>query len=395
MFRFFLNWKLMAGVLIVAALVTVALRPQTVEVDVTRVSRNDLLVTIDEEGETRVRQRFVIAAPVAGKLQRITLEPGDPVKRGLAVARLLPQAPELLDARVRAELAAGVQVAQAALGQARAERERADAALDRAKSVVERKQELAEAGVISRDEFEADEAALRAAEEERRAADFAVSRGEYELQMARARLEQPATRGGTVEVTSPVDGVVLKRYRESEADVPAGDPLLEVGNPADLEIVSDLLSTDAVRISPGDRVLIEQWGGSMPLTGRVRVVEPAAFMKISALGVEEQRVNVIIDFANYGGAPPQLGDGYRVELRVVESEAQNALTVPVGSLFRDGEGWVVFVVQNGHARLRAVILGQRNDLEAEVLMGLTEGELVILHPPDTLMDGAQVSERTP
>jgi HlyD family secretion protein len=391
-FRF--NWRLLTGVLIVSAILAVALWPQTIEVDVTRVSRGDLLVTIDEEGETRVRERFVIAAPVAGRLQRIELEPGDRVRRGRTVARLMPAIPSLLDPRTRSEFAASAEAAQAALGQARAERERAAAALERARSVVKRGEELVEAGVISRDQFEADDAAMRAAEEERRAADFAVDRAQHELLIARARLQLPAAAGGEVGVASPTDGTVLKRYRESEADVPAGDPLLEVGNPANLEIVSDVLSTDAVRISPGSRVLIEQWGGNIPLKGRVRRVEPGAFMKTSALGVEEQRVNVIIDFETAGGPPERLGDGYRVEVRVVVAEITNALKIPVGSLFRHGDAWAVFTVSDGRARVSGVQLRQQNDVEAEVIMGLTEGDTVVLHPPDTLTEGARVTERT-
>jgi HlyD family secretion protein len=389
-----LNWRLAAGLLIVASILAVALWPRTIEVDVARAARGNLLVTIDEEGVTRVRRRFVISAPVAGRLQRIELEPGDRVLRGRPVARLMPAVPALLDPRTQAELNAAVQAAQAALGQACAERERASAALERARSLVRRRQELAEAGVISQDQLEADEAALKAAEEERRAADYAVARGENELRMAQARLEQPSAGGRPIEVVAPIDGVVLKRYRESEADVPAGDPLVEVGDPEDLEIVSDLLSTDAVRVSPGNRVLIEQWGGSTPLHGRVRRVEPSGFLKISALGVEEQRVNIIIDFDNSGSPPKELGDGYRVEVRVVVAEVKNVIKIPVGSLFRHGEGWAAFTIQGGRAQVRDVQLGQRNDLEAGIVTGLAEGDGVILHPPDTLAEGMRVTERS-
>jgi HlyD family secretion protein len=393
MFRFLFNWRLLAGVLVVAAILAVALWPQTLEVDVVRVSRGTILVTIDEEGETRVRERFIIAAPLAGRLQRIQLEPGDRVVRGRTVARLMPAAPTLLDARTRSELAAGVEAAQAALGRARAERQRASATLDRARSLVSRRKELAEAGIIPRDQLEADEAAMKAAEEEVRAAEYAIRQGEHELQMARVRLEQPTAGGRTIEIVAPADGVVLKRYRESEADVPVGDPLLEVGNAADLEIVSDFLSTDAVRVSPGNRVLIEQWGGSTPLEGRVRRVEPSGFLKISALGVEEQRVNVIVDFDNSTDTPKKLGDGYRVEVRVVVSEVKEALKIPVGSLFRHGEVWAVFTIEDGRARVRELQLAHRNDVEAEIVTGLAEGVPIIVHPPDTLTEGMRVTER--
>jgi HlyD family secretion protein len=393
MFRFLFNWRLLAGVLVVVAILAVALWPQTLEVDVDRVSRGSMLVTIDEEGETRVRERFIIAAPLAGRLQRIQLEPGDRVVRGRTVARLMPAAPTLLDARTRSELAAGVEAAQAALGRASAERQRAGATLDRARSLVRRRKELAEAGIIPRDQLEADEAAMKAAEEEVRAAEYAIRQEEHELQMARVRLEQPTAGGRTIEIAAPADGVVLKRYRESEADVPAGDPLLEVGNPADLEIVSDLLSTDAVRVSPGNRVFIEQWGGGTPLEGRVRRVEPSGFLKISALGVEEQRVNVIVDFDNSTDTPKKLGDGYRVEVRVVVSEVNEALKIPLGSLFRHGEVWAAFTIEDGRARVRELQLGQRNDVEAEIVMGLAEGVPIVIHPPDTLTEGMRVTKR--
>jgi HlyD family secretion protein len=387
------NWKLIAGLLFVGVLLAVALRPQTLEVDTARVSRGAVVVTIDEEGETRVRERFVVAAPVAGRLQRIELEPGDPVKRGRVVARLMPASPTLLDARTRAELAAAIEAAQAALGQARAERDRAAAALERATSALKRREGLAAAGVVSKDQLEEDQSAMKTAEEALRAADFAVARQEHELQIARARIDPPAPQGRTITITAPADGVVLKRYRESEADVPAGDALLEIGDPSNLDIVSDLLSTDAVQVSPGNRVLIEQWGGSTPLSGRVRRIEPSGFLKVSALGVEEQRVNVIIDFDDSKDAAARLGDGFRVEVRLVMAEVDNALKTPIGSLFRHAEGWAVFVVENGEARVRSVQPGHRNDLEVEIVTGLAEGETVIVHPPDTLIDGSKVTLR--
>jgi HlyD family secretion protein len=196
-----------------------------------------------------------------------------------------------------------------------------------------------------------------------------------------------------VPIIAPVSGAVLKRLRESASVVAAGEPLLEIGNPNQLEIVSDLLSTDAVRVQPGTEVLIEQWGGSHPLHGRVRRVEPSGFMKVSALGVEEQRVNVIIDFADPAAAGRALGDGYRVEVRVVTWRGSDVLTVPVGSLFRRGDGWATFIVQDGIAHLREVELGHRNSQFAEIAKGVAQGDSLVLHPPDTLMDGARISAR--
>jgi HlyD family secretion protein len=392
--RLLKNPRLIAAVLIVAGILAVALWPEAIEVDVVRVARGPMQVTIDEEGETRVRERFVVSAPVSGRLQRIELEPGDTVVRGKTlVARLIPAAPPLLDPRASAELAAAVEAARAAVGEARAERERAAAALTRAQSSLRRQQQLADAGLSSREDLEVAETTLRSAEEALRAAEFAVARAERELQAARARLA-PSTAGGRpVDVIAPVSGVVLKRLRESEIVVPAGDPLLEIGDPANLEIVADLLSTDAVRVSGGDPVLIDQWGGNHPLNGRVRRVEPSGFMKVSALGVEEQRVNVIIDLADGDGAARQLGDGYRVEVRVVTWREEAALKVPIGALFRRGEQWAAFVIDNDVAHLQIVQLGQRNDSEGQITGGLVEGQIVVLHPPDTLQDGMRVKIR--
>jgi HlyD family secretion protein len=388
------NPRVLAALVIVAVILAFALWPSVMDVDVAHVTRGPMQVTIDEEGETRVRERFVVSAPVAGRLRRIELEPGDRVERGKTiVARLDPAAPPLIDPRTQAELRAASEAARAAIGQARAERDRAAAALVRAKSSLTRQQALVEAGAVSRDELEATQATLRTSEEEFRAAEFAVARAERELQLAQARLIPSSAGGRTVDVVAPVNGVVLKRLRESESVVPVGDPLLEIGDPASLEIVADLLSTDAVRVPQGAAVLVEQWGGSEPLQGRVRRVEPSGFMKVSALGVEEQRVNVVVDFADVATAGKHLGDGYRVEVRVVTWRDDAALKVPIGAVFRQGEGWAVFRVDGEAARLQAVQLGQRNDIEAQVVGGLSEGQAVVLHPPDTLVDGARVTIR--
>ena len=386
--------RLILAVLVVAAIAAVALWPKSMEVDAIAVTRGPMQVTIDEEGETRVRDRFVVSAPVTGRLQRIELEPGDTVVRGKTmVARLTPAESPLLDPRTRGELTAAVEAARAAVGQAQAERDRAAAALERARTTLRRQEALASAGAIARDTLEAAQTSLKTAEEAMRAAEFTVTRAEYELQLARARLQAPAASGGTVPVVAPVDGVVLKRLRESESIVPAGEPLLEIGDPARIEIVSDLLSTDAVQVRPGAAVIVEQWGGPHPLDARVRRVEPSGFMKVSALGVEEQRVNVLIDLPELRDQARQLGDGYRVEIRVVTWRADDVVKVPVGTLFRRGDDWTVFVIENGTARLQAVQIGQRNDIEAQILSGLSPGQTVVLHPPDTLEDGTRVVVR--
>ena len=386
--------KLIAAILVVAGIVAAAMWPEAIEVDFAKVTKGALQVTLDEDGETRVRDRFVVSAPVSGRLQRVELEPGDRVVHGKTiVARLAPAAAPLLDPRTRSELDAGVDAARAAVGQAQAERDRAAAALARARTTLTRQQELMKAGAISADDLEAAQTAVRTAEEASRAAEFTVTRTQSELEAARARLAPTSSSRATVDVVAPVDGVVLKRVRESETVVPVGDPILEIGDPSRLEIVADFLSTDAVRIVPGSAVLVEQWGGSQALNARVRRIEPSGFMKVSALGVEEQRVNVIIDLVDPPAAVRALGDGYRVEVRVIVWHEDNVLKVPVGTLFRRGEGWAVFRVEDGIARLQPVRLGERNDLEGQILEGLSEGQTLVLHPPDTLKDGSRVKAR--
>jgi len=392
--RFLKNKRLIAGVVIVLAIVAMAMWPESIEVSAAKVERGAMRVTLDEDGETRIRDKFVVSAPVAGRLQRIELEPGDAVVRGkTVVARLTTADAPLLDPRTRGELEAATEATRAAVGQARAEFERTTAELARARQTLQRQQELMKAGAIAADSLDAAETAVATAEEARKAAEFAVSRSEYELQTARARLQAPAPAGRAVEVVAPVSGVILKRLRESESVVPAGEPLLEIGEPGRSEIVADFLSTDAVRIQLGAQVLIEGWGGSEPLHGRVRRVEPAGFMKVSALGVEEQRVNVLIDFDDPSAAK-RLGDGYRVEVRVVIWREDDVVKVPVGGLFRRGNDWAAFLVDGEQVRLQPVVLGQRNDEEAQVTKGLSPGQTVVLHPPDTLTDGARVRLRS-
>ena len=390
----FRHARLVAAVLAVAGLAAVALWPATIDVDFAPAVRGPLRVTIDEDGQTRVRDRFVVSAPVAGRVERIELEPGDTVVRGVTVvARVRPAPAPLLDARTRSELAAAVETARAAVGQARAERERATAVLDRAETTLGRQQTLAKSAAISGDELDAAVASAKAARSVLAAATFAVQRAERELQLATARLASPAAAGRPVEVIAPVNGVVLRRLRQSEAVVPIGEALLEIGDADCLEIVADLLSTDAVRVAPGNRVLVEQWGGRTTLDGVVRRVEPSGFTKISALGVEEQRVNVVVDFASIPEASRTLGDGYRVEIRVVVWEQTDVIAVPIGSLFRRGNGWAVFVAENGRARLRPVGVGERNTQDAQITSGLTAGEIVVLFPPDTLNDGSRIKKR--
>lgn len=394
--KIFRSRRGLIGPAAVAGLLVFALWPRGVEVDMATVTRGPLTVTVDDEGETRVRHRFVIAAPVAGELRRIELEPGDPVRKAeTLVARLQPAPPTPLDVRSRAEAGSAVKAAEAALGRMRADRDRAAAELARAKQQLGRMRELLEVGGVARDEVDARETEAQTAAEALRAAEFNVARAEYDVQAARARLIQASNGDGdAVDIVAPINGVVLKRERESEAIVPAGEPLLELGNPANLEIVSDLLSSDAVKVKAGDAVLIEQWGGDTTLHGTVRRVEPSGFTKVSALGVEEQRVNVIIDFADVEAAWGALGDGYRVEVRIVIWHRDDVLRVPIGSLFRRDDEWALFVVEDGRARERTVMIGRRDAAAAQVITGVEADQEVVLYPPDDLEDGNRVTRRT-
>jgi HlyD family secretion protein len=396
MLRTLANPRVLAVIALVAILLAVALWPSPIVVDAAAVGQGPLVVTTDEEGETRVHDRFVVSAAVSGRLQRIELEPGDAVARGKTViARILPDPPPLLDERTRAEAAAALASAEGALGRARAEEQRARTALDLTASELKRERELDQAGLTTRQALDARVNAAASAEEAVRAAAYAVAAAASDAERARARLMPPTINaaGRTVAVVAPVEGVILRRVRESEGAVIAGAPLVEVGDPRHLEIVSDLLSTDAVRIKPGMRVIVDQWGGDRPLAARVRLVEPGGFTKVSALGVEEQRVNVIMDFDAPEDAWRALGDAYRVEVRIVVWEAADVVKVPTGALFRSGDAWAAFVIEAGRARRAIVDLGQRTAEEAEVRGGLAAGQLVVLHPPDTLAEGARVVTR--
>lgn len=373
-----------------------ALRPNPLTVDTGAVTRGPLRVTLDEEGETRVRERFVVSAPAAGRVLRIEMDPGEPVRAGITVlATLRPTAPDLLDARSRASLEARVRSAESALGRARADRERLRAELRFAEADFARTGTLGRQGIVSQESVEVAQLGMERSRAALAAADYGVEAAVHDLEAARASLLEAGseTAGGVLEVRSPVDGVVLRRLRESEAVVVAGEALVEVGEPRDLEIISDLLSTDAAQIRPGHPVEIEQWGGGTVLAGRVRRIEPSGFTKVSALGVEEQRVNVIVDLADPPDRWAGLGDGFRVEVRVVLWEKDDVPQVPASSLFRDEQGWAVFAVRDGKARLQRVEVGQQNGLQAEIRSGLKPGDRVILHPGTDVRDGIEVEER--
>jgi HlyD family secretion protein len=391
--------RILRFALVAAVLVGIgiwAFRPQPVAADFATVQRGPLDVTVDEEGRTRVHDRYVVSAPLPGRMRRIELEPGDPVVAGKTVlARFQPADPVLLDARTRAELQARVRAAEAAIGQARAERERIRAELAFAQTEFKRAQKLLEERVIAARELEVTERQVKTLERALQSGDFAVRTAEYQLQVARSSLLQSTSdRGPTlIPLYSPVNGVVLRKLQESETVVPTGQPLLEVGNLQDMEIVSDLLSSAAVAVAPGQPAHIEQWGGDRPLRGRVRRKEPSGFTKISALGVEEQRVNVLVDFDEPYEAWKSIGDGYRVELRIVTLHKEDVIKVPTSSLFRHESKWAVYKVDSDRAVRQVVEVGARNGLEAEIISGLQPGERIVVYPSEAMADGVKVRAR--
>lgn len=396
--RRIIAWTLVAAA--VGAVAVIAFRPRPVGVDVAAVTRGTLQVTVDREGKTRVRDRYVVSAPVAGRVQRIELQPGDPVVAGRTViATFAPSPPSLLDARSRTEADARVRAAEAAVSQARAALAEAQVQRDQADKQRSRLEALLREHVTSQAEVDAAESDARARAESARAATAAVNAAGHQLEAARAALVQASSAGTTspreLVIRSPVNGVVLQRLHESEAVVPAGEPLVAIADPADLEIVADYLSTEAVKIHAGMPAIIDRWGGAHPLRARVRRVEPFGFLKVSALGVEEQRVNVVLGIEDPPAAWRSLGDGYRVEVRVVQWEQSDVLKVPTSALFRQGTDWAVFVAAGGRARSQTVTVGERTGLEAQVLAGLAETDRVIVHPSDSVTDGVRVEPRAP
>lgn len=382
--------------LVGVALVVLALLPSPVEVDVARVTRGDVRVTIDEDGVTRVKDRWVVIAPLAGSLARLELRAGDSVAEGDVIARILPSTSPLLDARARSELDARIAALTAGVRQAEASLARARTAHEAATREAARVRALAGQGAISARDLERAELDVRARAEETTSAEFGVRIARHELAMARSA-SAPATRGGdaqeTFEVRSPVSGRVLRVLRADDGPVAPGAALLEIGDPAALEVVVDVLTSDAVRITPGDAVRLARWGGPDELEARVRLVEPSGRTRVSALGVEEQRVDVVVDLVAPRSRWTALGDGYRVEASIVVDAARGALHVPELCLFGSGGALAVYVVEEGRARRRAVRVGRRNGLVAEVVSGLREREVVVLHPSERVREGVRVRPR--
>ncbi len=394
------------AVLLVALFVW-AFWPRAVPVDLGVVSRGTLTDTIDEEARTRVRDTYVVSAPIAGRLLRVEVEPGDEVIGGDSViARMLAAAPSALDVRTREQARASVSAAEAALRVARADLNSAIASEDLAKTELSRARTLVEKGIGPQASLDTAVKAHKAARAAVDTAKAAISMREAELANARARLiefntpskldatDKDGTSGGTIPLTAPISGRILRVVQESETTMGAGQPILEIGDVSnDLEVLTELLSTDAVQVKPGNQVLIDNWGGDAPLQGVVDRVEPWGFTKYSALGVEEQRVNTIIRFTDPLDQRSALGHGYRVEVKIVTWEQENTLLIPSSALFRQGDDWAVFRVSDSKVELKRVELIRNNGLIAGITSGVSEGDELVLYPSTALKDGTRVAKR--
>lgn len=365
-------------------------RPVAVETAV--VARRDITVTVEEEGKARIREVFTVSAPISGQTLRTSLHAGDEVvKDETVVASIRPAAPGLLDARLKRVAEAAAAAASAGVGLAEAEVKQAEAQLTFRKTELSRTERLSSQGTVSesaRDKARLEVDTATAALDSARAS-LAVR--QRELERAQAALIETGTSGGPccTDIKAPASGRILRVLTESEQVVEAGTPLMEIGNPADLEIVSDVLSRDAVKIKPGATAIIEDWGGP-PLTATVRRVDPSATTKISALGIEEQRVAVILDAAD-PTSTTQLGDGFRVVAKITVWEGKDVIAAPISALFRIGNEWAVYRVSDDHAVVQRVTLGRQNDEYAEVTSGLDAGTNVIVHPSDEIAQGATVT----
>jgi HlyD family secretion protein len=385
------------GVLVALALVY-GFMPKPVTVDTVRAARGPLRVTVEEEGRTRVKDRFVVSAPVPGYLRRIDLDVGDVVHKGQQVAMLEPLRSTVLDPRSRAAAEAAIASAKAALDAAKEKARAAAADADYAREREARMKKLAAREYISKDDLDQALSESKKAEAIRLSSEATVIAAKADLERAESALlysaaEHTPSGEKNVIVRSPVSGRVLKLHHESEGVVNSGEPLLDIGNPRGMEVKAEVLSADAVKIRKGTPVLFMRWGGDKPLEGRVQVVEPTAFTKISSLGVEEQRVNVIVYFTSPFELWQRLGDGYRLDSSFIIWEGMDVLQAPASALFRKGDGWALFTVENKRARLHDIEVGYRNGLAAEIVSGISEGTVVITHPDDTLKDGVRVRIR--
>ena len=400
------------AVLLVLA-VAWAFAPKPVEVELAPVTQGSFETTIDEDGKTRLTDRYVVSAPLAGQLARITLKEGDAVTADMPLAQLSAVLPAMLDERTRRELRARVEGAQDNVLRATSRIARAQVSLDQAKNEVRRSEQLAQQGFIAPVKVETDRLTTLGAQREVEAAAAEKRMATHELEQTQAAISATSTGSGksSFTVRAPSAGRVLRVLQTSEGAATLGTPLMEIGDTQRMEIVAELLTTDALVAKPGSRVMIERWGGAGLLEGRVRSTEPAAFTKVSALGVEEQRVRVLIDIISPKPAWQALGDGYRVSVRIVTLAEGKAVQVPVSAVFplpAAGDGansangkqavaprYAVFVADSGRARQVPVELGARNGSAAWIRSGLTPGQQVIVYPPATVKDGQRVAERKP
>ncbi len=393
-----LIWSILG--LVLSAILVWAFIPKPVPVDLLTLEPGKMTVTIDEEGETRVRDVFVLSAPISGRALRINAEVGDEVfAEQTKIAEIEPTDSALLDPRSEAQAHADIRAAEANLGLADASVKEVRVELNFAKNEYQRARKLRADAVMSERELEAAESTYKTSQAALETALANRQARVAELERARAQLISPTdTRQKSgdcpcVPIRSPVDGRILKILHKSEGVVAAGEPLVEIGDPADLEIVADLLSSDAVKVEAGQRVIIDNWGGEHPLEGVVERVEPFGFTKVSALGIEEQRVNVIIDFTSPNEEWSRVAHGYQVDVRIILWQEEKILKIPLTALFRDGDGWNVFVQRQGKASKQAVVLGQRTGLEAEIISGLSAGDVLVVHPSDKISQGVAIEDR--
>jgi len=386
-----------AAAVVAGGLVWTALRPRPVVVEVETVRPGPLRVTVDEDGRVRVRERYVLSSPLSGTLLRPSVRAGDPCTPGATLARIVPVAPPLLDARTRSEVLARARAADDAAQRAEATLALARNELEQGERNLARARQLGAAGSISQEAMERIQTERAARARDVEVAERGRDVARHERDAARAALLRTQDHRGQPEdvweVTCPIQGLVLRVLQESEAVVQPGTALFELGDLGAMEAVADVLTTEAVAIRPGAEVVIDRWGGEGTLQARVRRVEPSAFTKVSALGVEEQRVNVVADLVDLPERRRGLGDGFRVELHVVTADLPRALLVPLGALFHQGERWSVFRVESGRAALRPVTVGLHNARVAEVKDGLAEGDTVVLYPGEALEDGTRVAPR--